>query len=84
MTTSRAWFSFEHSVLHAPDGPLSQESCASIWEALPMTGCAWIEHGRLYVQQRDGAIAWDCGEAADGVTAIRARGGGTPTAGGGK
>lgn len=71
----KPYFSFEHFVLHAPDGPLSQDTCESIWDLLPMTGCAWVERGHLYVQRRDGAIAWDCGEVADGVTTVRARGG---------
>jgi hypothetical protein len=69
--TTNAWFNFEHGVLHAPDGPLSQDACASIWEALPTTGCAWVAGGHLFVQARDADIAWDCGPVADGVTRPR-------------
>lgn len=69
-----AYFNFEREFLEAPEGPLSQETCEEIWHNLPQTGCAWIERGHLFVQQRDGAIAWDCGEVAEGVTAVRSSG----------
>jgi hypothetical protein len=62
-TTSRAWFSFETGTLHCDTvGPLTVDDYNAIWNSLPMTGCAWRERGHMFVQQRDGAIAYDLGE----------------------
>ena len=64
-TTSRAWFSFDSLSLHVDhDGPLTADDQAAIWNNLPATGCSWVENGILYVQQRDGAVAFSLGAVA--------------------
>jgi hypothetical protein len=62
------WFSFEDGSLRCDRvGPLTADDCAAIWTALPTTGAAWIERGRLLVTQRDGAVVYDLGPVAPDV-----------------
>lgn len=69
---AQAWFSFEDGKLRAPSGPLSQQTCDEIWDTLPTTGSAWIEKGRLFVQQADdGSPNYDLGPVAPGVALRR-------------
>jgi len=49
------------------DGPLTQEQVDSVWRNLPTTGASWVDRGRLYAQQFDGARAFDLGPVAPGV-----------------
>jgi hypothetical protein len=62
-----AWYSFDSRTLYVEgEGPLSQEQVSSIWNCLPTTGCARIERGKLFIQQRDGAEIL-LGDVAAGV-----------------
>ena len=66
---SRAWFSFETNSFYCDTaGLLTQADCYSVWRSLPTTGCAWVDKGHLYVQQCEGAIAFDLGEVESGVS----------------
>jgi hypothetical protein len=67
----KAYFSFETGTLHAPDGPLSQQTCAEIWNLLPITGAGWVERGLAYVQQADdGGTVFCLGPVEAGVTSL--------------
>ncbi len=55
------------------NGPLSQPQVNSVWCSLPTTGAGWIERGRLFVQARDGAKAFDLGPVKPGVKIQRMR-----------
>ncbi len=69
------------------DGPLTQEQVDAVWRNLPTTGAAWVDRGRLLVQQRDGAGAFDLGPVESGVKgasdAVRMKGYGVKGGGGG-
>jgi hypothetical protein len=34
------------------------------------TGASWVEKGQLFVQQHDGAIAWNLGSVEPGITGV--------------
>lgn len=49
-----AYMNFSSGTFHCDtEGPLTQVDVQSVWDKLPTTGCAWIEHGHLLVQDRD-------------------------------
>ena len=57
-------------------GALTQAQVRSVWQTLPMTGAAWIERGRLFVQNKDpdfGGKVFNLGPVASGVTTIKER-----------
>jgi hypothetical protein len=61
-TKSTAWFSFSDGSLRCDTvGPLTVDDYNAIWNSLPTTGCAWVECGNMFVQQCDGAIAYNLG-----------------------
>lgn len=49
------------------DAPLTQAQVDSVWRHLPTTGASWVERGHLFVQQFDGAKAFDLGPVERGV-----------------
>jgi hypothetical protein len=52
------------------DDPLTQDQVDSIWYHLGTTGAGWVERGRFYVQQYDGAKVFDLGPVAAGVKGV--------------
>lgn len=49
------------------DAPLTQAQVDSVWRHLPTTGASWVERGDLFVQQFDGAQAFNLGPVEHGV-----------------
>lgn len=65
---------FSTGVFHVEgDGPLTQAQVDSVWRYLPTTGASWIEHGNLFVQQFDGATAFNLGPVERGVKGVSAK-----------
>lgn len=61
---------FERSEFSCPPargGKITQPQINSIWLSLPTTGAAWVERGKLYVQNREGGKVFDLGEVATGA-----------------
>ena len=62
------YMDFSTGVFHVDgDAPLTQEQVDSVWHHLPTTGASWVERGNLFVQQFDGAKAFNLGPVERGV-----------------
>jgi hypothetical protein len=62
------YMDFSTGVFHVDgDAPLTQAQVDAVWRHLPTTGASWIEHGNLFVQQFDGAEAFNLGPVERGV-----------------
>ena len=65
------YMNFGTGVFHVDgDGPLTQEQVDAVWRNLPTTGAAWVDRGRLLVQQRDGAEIFNLGPVEGGVKGV--------------
>ena len=65
------YMDFGSGVFHVDgDAPLTQAQVDSVWRNLPTTGASWIERGHLFVQQFDGAKAFNLGPVAPGVKGV--------------
>jgi hypothetical protein len=65
------YMDFGSGVFHVDgDAPLTQEQVDSVWLHLPTTGASWVERGRLFVQQRDGATAFNLGPVEPGIKGV--------------
>ena len=65
------YMNFGTGVFHVDgDAPLTQEQVDSVWLHLPTTGASWVERGHLFVQQRDGAAAFNLGPVEPGVRGV--------------
>jgi hypothetical protein len=65
------YMNFSTGVFHVDgDEPLTQAQVDSVWRHLPTTGASWVERGNLYVQQFDGAKAFNLGPVAASVKGV--------------
>jgi hypothetical protein len=65
------YMDFGTGVFHVDgDAPLTQSQVDSVWRHLPTTGASWVERGQLFVQQSDGATAFNLGTVARGVKGV--------------
>ena len=65
------YMNFGTGVFHVDgDAPLTQDQVDSVWLLLPTTGASWVERSHLFVQQRDGAVAFDLGPVEHGVRGV--------------
>ena len=62
---------FGSGVFHVDgDAPLTQEQVDAVWLHLPATGASWVERGHLFVQQHDGATAFNLGPVEPGIKGV--------------
>ena len=67
------YMDFGTGVFHVDgDAPLTQAQVDSVWRHLPTTGASWVERGRLFAQQSDGAPAFNLGPVERGVKGVSA------------
>ena len=65
------YLNFSTGVFHVDgEAPLTQEQVDSVWFHLPTTAAGWVERGRLFVQQFDGAKVFDLGPVERGVKGV--------------
>ena len=70
----KCWMNFSKGEFNCDgSGPLSQPQVNSVYCSLPATGAAWVEGGKLFVQQSDNGKAFDLGPVKPGVKIQRVR-----------